>query len=813
MGFEKDKDVWPSTCNMVSIFAVCFLPSWIVVIAFSRMGAGMDLYNALADESLSLMGDGCVLLAAFFVTCLYIVDWSTFGMPMKVTSSLLPLSFLALGCLLKARKYPWGPMLMVLFMMPLSISAIRFGFCRNMDRSAFYKLVAKFCAACTTLILIAWVAWMMVDEWQWNSATKARLIHDSAELYNATVISVGDSVSMRLNYSFHCHPDSQSLPGISDLRNFTLYSDDEQLEISSGCMAVGTVWFMVWACPFICIAFQGALGLFCLLQGTLLVVTEADGIGKVERTLKRFALFLVICLGGIYGSSAISGASLRLGSMLMAFFVTAVVFMTIFTVLENPELIKVAEQQAQESKLLSLMRKCWQSDWAKAFFVGGVGVFVPPYLLVNWIKTKYLVSCRPNHKCAVESKAANSPFSGLAKTVYDTMSHWYWMGILHKVNLIGEVYFTFQVGVAKVTYVFLSWLNWDFFTDEWPIPAIIAVIYVIGFIMFMLPPVPGIPVYIFCGVVIAKPRPSMNYPLSIVIAISVAFSLKILASCGQYALGAMMGRSVKVQQLIGVDKVLTRALEKILKLPGLSIPKVAVLVGGPDWPTSVTCGILRLNVCQMVIGTCPVIIPMIPSVLAGAFLARAGEDEIWNMLSTTATSATVVFQAIPQALALYYLVTTVEKYQVELEQPREEHRQVEALTRSEMEFEATYRQVTEWRAMGPFLQGVLLSGTCLNLMSGILFTFAGELCFRSFAVSSRINFPHSEGGLNGDALSVILPFGRVPLGMFALCAILHYVFLKLVGCRAASAYKNHPAGAGAVPPTNIGSMEGTTEQL
>ena len=41
---------------------------------------------------------------------------------------------------------------------------------------------------------------------------------------------------------------------------------------------------------------------------------------------------------------------------------------------------------------------------------------------------------------------------------------------------------------------------------------------------------------------------------------------------------------------------------------GFALGKVCILVAGPDFPTSVLCGILKLNVPQMLLGTTPVII-------------------------------------------------------------------------------------------------------------------------------------------------------------------------------------------------------------
>jgi hypothetical protein len=43
--------------------------------------------------------------------------------------------------------------------------------------------------------------------------------------------------------------------------------------------------------------------------------------------------------------------------------------------------------------------------------------------------------------------------------------------------------------------------------------------------------------------------------------------------------------------------------------------KVCILVAGPDFPTSVLCGILKLNIPQMLLGTTPVIfVSIIPQV-------------------------------------------------------------------------------------------------------------------------------------------------------------------------------------------------------
>merc|ERR1719162_2540318 len=107
-----------------------------------------------------------------------------------------------------------------------------------------------------------------------------------------------------------------------------------------------------------------------------------------------------------------------------------------------------------------------------------------------------------------------------------------------------------------------------------------------------------------------------------------------------------MGKSVKIQQLICVDQVGTRGIEKILNKRGLKPSKVAVLIGGPDWPTSVTCGILKVDVPQMLLGTLPIVIICFPCVVAGACLTRVtgGVDDPWYAWSVLAIFASTIGQ-------------------------------------------------------------------------------------------------------------------------------------------------------------------------
>lgn len=53
----------------------------------------------------------------------------------------------------------------------------------------------------------------------------------------------------------------------------------------------------------------------------------------------------------------------------------------------------------------------------------------------------------------------------------------------------------------KATYVFFSWLNYFLLASGLNVVGISLLVFAIGFMMFMLPIVPGTAVYLFSGVV------------------------------------------------------------------------------------------------------------------------------------------------------------------------------------------------------------------------------------------------------------------------------------------------------------------------
>merc|ERR1712127_1153419 len=97
--------------------------------------------------------------------------------------------------------------------------------------------------------------------------------------------------------------------------------------------------------------------------------------------------------------------------------------------------------------------------------------------------------------------------------------------------------------------------------------------------------------------------------------------------------------------------------------------------GGPDWPTSVLCGIMGLPLLPILVGTLPIIFLIFPTLLTGSFTYMAdvrdenGENEFaWaGTLATVFTAVTALVQFGSMVVAAYYLEKVMVEKKDELE--------------------------------------------------------------------------------------------------------------------------------------------------
>jgi len=357
---------------------------------------------------------------------------------------------------------------------------------------------------------------------------------------------------------------------------------------------------------------------------------------------------------------------------------------------------------------------------------------------------------------------------------------------LGKVCVLGELFVLLAVG-SRATFVFFSYLNGEIEASGLEIGTIFVIVWAIGLVMFLNPVVPGSAVYLFAGVVLgaqSQKHPSVGIWKGLVLACVAGGAAKLLACVGQYSLGYFMSKSVKVQQFVGVTNVGVLATEAVLKEAGFKLFKVCILVAGPDFPTSVLCGILQLNIPQMLLGTMPVIlVSIIPQTLVGVLLTKEDATEgVWIMISTVATGLAAAFQAGATLVFAYGIMERVEESGDELMNThRPEHDEVRKLAEKEAEYVKKYVEVSDWGQLGTPARATLLVAVALFLLSGFIIALdtmeAEKTCFREFSITDKIKSSYDLGGLDGKAVNVVIaPMGYIALGLAAVAFVLHVGF-------------------------------------
>mmetsp|Transcript_65391 Transcript_65391/g.151719 ORF Transcript_65391/g.151719 Transcript_65391/m.151719 type:complete len:789 (-) Transcript_65391:201-2567(-) len=756
-----------TSCEYLRVFLAIAVPSAILIITLSDVPGcfGVVIFDAVSQKSFNLTGDAVVACSIMILALYYVRGITAWDHRYQALALVLPWAGFMLGALFKARRYPTALMLMIMLHEVVFLFTVRRRSCLNVYRENFYTTVAVITALVAALAMAAMVAFVyegeywLPDRTELTFAEKLKRVYDNVGMYN---------LGKPLNYTTHC--------GIGgNPTELSKYKDKGETlaKYEAACTIAHRVLVWVFACPLVAFFANVAVCVFATSQASMLVVNMTSK----EIILKQFLAVTSVVVAGIYVSVWFSGLAEDVMSALgvCCFLGLAVVMAWAYWELDITELVK----NCAPSKLMEIMKGFVESDWVKAMAVGSG--FVPLFLALE----KCRQWCRKKEE--LPAMAA----------LYVHMVEWNWTNILLNVCILGEVFFTLQVGFSKLTSIFLSWMNVQL--EGMDFLQLNLVMFGVGFLMFLCPAVPGNAVYLFVGLVDGvQASKSIGFLKGCAAAICVCSFTKLVACTGQYGIGYWMSRSTKIRQMVGVTSVQIRAMEELLKAPGMGLGKVAVLVCGPDWPVSVLCGIFRLNIPRMLLGTLPVLlVSIIPTALAGACqgVAKPGDD----LLQSVATSCILLCGLLTAAGTLIMMnsVTAVisEKGE-ELAQPREADAAVEKLNAQQEKYLEVHRNNTSWNKLLSCEKFALLSAAVLMLLHGFIVVGAGSMCFQKFEVSGKLENDFDNYGLGckeqtltcGLTNIIVRPGGLIVLALFAVAVLLHVLFVLATNRRVQEAY-------------------------
>ena len=460
------------------------------------------------------------------------------------------------------------------------------------------------------------------------------------------------------------------------------------------------------------------------------------------------------------------------------------------------------QRQVDKMPLLNKVNGLLKSDALK----GAFALIAFPVVIV-YLGTRYLC-CNPSkavQEAAQEAAPASrstgdSPGGGRTSpgggrrvssptlpdlSDYDLLNELHWSKILQSTVFLGTLFMTLFVIVGKLTNIILSKLNAHL--AQYPLGTVLVLWFFVGVVMFAVA-IPGVPVYVTGGVIITSAmvnHDAVNYAAGsntyfwggLFLSTFICLLIKLCAVViQQKIIGEIFGRNVSVRRMVGVNSLTIRAIKSILSIPGLSARKSAILCGGPDWPTSVLTGILKLPLLEMLVGTLPVYIVMAPCCAAGAMMIKAAEGGSWGTISASTLTAASFGQGFALCSALYFIEDYTGKNRKELED-MEDDEEVKALDDAQAKIDAVKNELTAWDNPAFSTSAkIYLVGAAACLSTAVyIYALFPKHCFKDFAVTDSI-----ERDLDGNSFNVVKPWGWVALALFFAGFVLSKLFNRWV---------------------------------
>mmetsp|Transcript_23296 Transcript_23296/g.63129 ORF Transcript_23296/g.63129 Transcript_23296/m.63129 type:complete len:964 (-) Transcript_23296:355-3246(-) len=696
----------------LALVAFCVLHQVLFVVTFTEPGFGDELFRALAPQAALAFAIGWCGLVVFLL--IYLFDAHLFSkawMPAVYASGFIAGLLVVAGLVMTAGIYPQAPLCVYFFLVPTLLYGLRLTVLKRVRMASFLFAIAWPSVLGGTVTLVGWIIWVYATDSLWDARLWTR--------YYELVL---------------CEPDAAS------------------------CLPASLLYFAPMGSGLMNIAF----GFTAYLLGESVRPKEHKTLHIMVRIF-ALAAFLVIC--AMYVQAAVSGGNAQLANTVLLFSISGLVLMAVLVA--NAVGWEMLQRRFLNIPLIKKIQQSFMSDWAKAGLVFGGTV---PFCLwmASALVKQQVRKCfwLPGHLDAwhdIESgmtiRRADLLTFGATQTTR-LVSGWAWTSVLSKAVWLGVFFMIMNVGFGKMTNLFVSWLIQTLLSAGIDVAGVIGIFIAVGVLLFMLPPVPGAGIYYMAPVILTQ---VMEFSVAIAVSIGVSFFLKLAALViQQKVIGEGLGSLVSVRSLARVNSVHTRAVREVLSAPGWTRGKVAILIGGPDWPTSVLTGILRLNVFSMMLGTTPIIVIIAAFVVNGAYLTVREANETTGIIYNISLAVALSVGIGSQLGALHYIVTTVEKKRADLEaEPndpevaaRDEEKEKEALE---------LREATRWKgneefglAPAPvFVKVNILAGVVVQVGLCYILGIWPTVVFAAFTYADTI-----EDRLGGDWTRIATSQGR-----------------------------------------------------
>mmetsp|Transcript_18393 Transcript_18393/g.42951 ORF Transcript_18393/g.42951 Transcript_18393/m.42951 type:complete len:2482 (+) Transcript_18393:55-7500(+) len=466
--------------------------------------------------------------------------------------------------------------------------------------------------------------------------------------------------------------------------------------------------------------------------------------------VKIIGCMFVLTIGLLYVGVQLLYTDSKIAAMVMGLMGALFVLFAVCTYLSFRSVVETMGANLKQLPMWKTARSVVRSDWARATFIIIMMFPLPPLLVLSLI-TQRVRKCRniygryPDLVTRATNFGYKDPrllwLTPRVNYALKQMAKWERIPIIFRLYLLCGIAFSYMV-VPLLLNVSLAWVQ--NVLAEVNFGIVIALTFLIGLIAFLLPPVPGMTIYIFGGLMLASTCPiggrgsDIGFWAGAFINVGLGWFLKLVACAIQQGLiGGLLGRNLWVRQTVGVHTVAVRSIENVLRKKGLSIGKVAILCGGPDWPTSVLAGMLKLSLLECELGTMPIIFFVGPCSLSGSFYLKKGVSQLWERAANMMILLSVVVNVSLWAVAAWAIQGQIAKDLPNLSRPLVSNVDLEWL-----DFKAVMVKQSlalTWDDVPRFVGWVYMLGAFLQVAVVTMIQFGYYWFFQPFEVSDDIS--------------------------------------------------------------------------
>jgi len=528
--------------HFLALSSYIAIPVMVYVMVFSTMGFEGDLFLYIAEKygSYSMIAIAATVAVTFISYMLDFTDWRSGAgaLVRKIIWAVIVLGVIAIT-LLMVNKYPYGPIGVFAFVTPMYLVAIK-GICYSDLKTRTY--ISWLSGPLFFVALLNGIIWMI-----WTFGEEGKEYNEYFRVVYA------DEAGCAL-------PDFDEFPGCDSLANpgtlcvsvfnnefvFEKSADDGTYcpvsctEIYDDCLNI----FILWVGP----AMFSMVLIFLSFFATFLRA------GNGEKDILSFGKVWMFLLFATWLTASLAGVAAGVASALMALTLASFIGSAVFIASS----VTYDEGKTQAKGFWEKIKEKYGENTMNV--LRGLGIVTLTPALFIFLALSILNQCvrRCGLPCSKKMKTdeeRSDIFTKRARRAIETYNTWDRSTVFTYAVYWGAAFMILQVIVAQFTVLFLSWLIEK--TSPLGLGPVTGIMVGVGLIMFLLPPVPGVPIYLTLGIVIvATGRESLGIIGCVGYGCGVSILLKLLAcTLQQKLIGEQLSNYVSVRQLVGINSV------------------------------------------------------------------------------------------------------------------------------------------------------------------------------------------------------------------------------------------------------------------